>query len=302
MNKRNAIKSVAAGALLAGAAGFFLLALEKVEFQGIDITGAEYARDLPLTDHNGQLRSLADFAGKVVVVFFGYTQCPDVCPTSMSELAEVKRARRRWRSPAGHLRPWTPSATRRDAEGLHGQLRPQLLALRGSPEQLAAVAKDFKIYYKKVEGKTDTSYTMDHSAGSYVYDPAAAARVPPLRQRRAGLGRRRGHVAQRSEVLQAHWGRPTTSGLPWRTSRSVYSLYSALMPCCAMICPSAAVSALIRLANSDVPATCQPCWNSFARTSGVRAMSASTVASRTCKALGMVAGAAKAFQISSSKF
>jgi len=65
---------------------------KKVEFRGIDVTGAEYARDLPLTDHNGQQRSLKDFAGKVVVVFFGFTQCPDVCPTSMQELAEVKRS------------------------------------------------------------------------------------------------------------------------------------------------------------------------------------------------------------------
>ena len=63
---------------------------EKPQFRAIDITGAEYARDFQLTDHNGQPRSLKDFAGKVVVIFFGYTQCPDVCPTSMAELAEVK--------------------------------------------------------------------------------------------------------------------------------------------------------------------------------------------------------------------
>ena len=92
MQKRNAIKTIAASALLISATALFSACAEKkAEFKGVDITGAEYARDLPLTDHNGQPRHLKDFAGKVVVVFFGFTQCPDVCPTSMQELAEVKR-------------------------------------------------------------------------------------------------------------------------------------------------------------------------------------------------------------------
>ena len=150
-----------------------------MEFRGIDVTGAEYARDLPLTDHNGQQRSLKDFAGKVVVVFFGFTQCPDVCPTSMQELAEVKRS---LGADGDRLQGIfvTVDPERDTAEMLKaymGNFDPSFLALRGSPEQLAAVAKDFKIYYKKVEGKTDTSYTMDHSAGSYVYDPAGRLRV-----------------------------------------------------------------------------------------------------------------------------
>lgn len=180
MNKRNAIKSVAACALLAGATVLFSACSEKkVEFRGIDVTGAEYARDLPLTDHNGQQRSLKDFAGKVVVVFFGFTQCPDVCPTSMQELAEVKRS---LGADGDRLQGIfvTVDPERDTAEVLKaymGNFDPSFLALRGSPEQLAAVAKDFKIYYKKVEGKTDTSYTMDHSAGSYVYDTAGRLRV-----------------------------------------------------------------------------------------------------------------------------
>ena len=180
MNKRNAIKSVAACALLAGATVLFSACSEKkVEFRGIDVTGAEYARDLPLTDHNGQQRSLKDFAGKVVVVFFGFTQCPDVCPTSMQELAEVKPS---LGADGDRLQGLfvTVDPERDPAEVLKaymGNFDPSFLALRGSPEQLAAVAKDFKIYYKKVEGKTDTSYTMDHSAGSYVYDPSGRLRV-----------------------------------------------------------------------------------------------------------------------------
>lgn len=145
----------------------------------MDITGAEYARDFPLPDQNGKPRSLKDFAGKVVVVFFGYTQCPDVCPTSMVELAEVKRS---LGADSDRLQGIfiTVDPERDTPEVLRAYMAnfdPGFLALRGSPEQLAAVAKDFKVYYKKVDGQTPTSYTMDHSAGSYVYDPQGRLRV-----------------------------------------------------------------------------------------------------------------------------
>ena len=145
----------------------------------MDITGADYARDIPLTDHNGQKRSLQDFRGKVVVVFFGYTQCPDVCPTSMQELAEVKQMLGKDGDRLQGIFV-TVDPARDTPEVLKAYMAnfdPTFLALRGTPEQLAAVAKDFKIYYKKVEGKTPTSYTMDHSAGSYVYDPAGRLRI-----------------------------------------------------------------------------------------------------------------------------
>jgi len=180
MLKRETLKKIAAGALWVGAAGIFSACTPKgPKFQGVDLTGAEYARDLPLPDHNGQLRSLKDFAGKVVVVFFGYTQCPDVCPTSMSELAEVKRA---LGADGDKLQGIfvTVDPERDTPEMLKAYMAsfdPGFLALRGSPEQLAAVAKDFKIYYKRVDGQTPTSYTMDHSAGSYVYDTAGRLRV-----------------------------------------------------------------------------------------------------------------------------
>ncbi|CAM3761500.1 Protein SCO1/2 [Paracidovorax anthurii] len=180
MNKRDALKSVAACALFAGAGGLLAgCSRQAPAFQGVDITGAEYARDLPLPDHNGQQRHLKDFAGKVVVVFFGFTQCPDVCPTSMVELAEVKRA---LGADGDRLQGLfvTVDPERDTPEVLKAYMAnfdPTFLALRGTPEQLAAVAKDFKIYYKKVPGKTPTSYTMDHSAGSYVYDPAGRLRV-----------------------------------------------------------------------------------------------------------------------------
>lgn len=166
-------------AALAGSALLGACSEKKLEFRGVDITGADYARDLPLTDHNGQARSLKDFAGKVVVVFFGFTQCPDVCPTSMQELAEVKKALGKDGDRLQGIFV-TVDPDRDTPEVLKAYMAnfdPTFLALRGTPEQLAAVAKDFKIYYKKVEGKTPTSYSMDHSAGSYIYDPAGRLRI-----------------------------------------------------------------------------------------------------------------------------
>ena len=163
-----------------GAIGLLSACAEaKPEFKSVDITGADYAKNFQLTDHNGQPRSLKDFQGKVVALFFGYTQCPDVCPTTLAELAEVKKA---LGADGAKLQAVfvTVDPERDTPEVLKAYMAnfdPSFLALRGSPEQLAAVAKDFKIYYKKVDGKTPTSYTMDHSAGSYVYDPAGRLRV-----------------------------------------------------------------------------------------------------------------------------
>ncbi|MCE1250544.1 MAG: SCO family protein [Comamonadaceae bacterium] len=180
MNKRNAINLIAASALWAGAGGLLSACSEKKPaFRGMDVSGADYARDLPLTDHNGQPRHLQDFRGKVVIVFFGYTQCPDVCPTSMQELAEAKQL---LGADGERLQGIfvTVDPERDTPEVLKAYMAnfdPSFLALRGTPEQLAAVAKDFKLYYKKVEGKTASSYTMDHSAGSYLYDPQGRLRV-----------------------------------------------------------------------------------------------------------------------------
>ena len=180
MLKRNTLKKIATGAFWVGAAGIFSACSPKgPKFQGVDLTGAEYGRDLPLTDQFGKERSIKDFAGKVVVVFFGYTQCPDVCPTSMSELAEVKRS---LGADGDKLQGIfvTVDPERDTPEMLKGYMAsfdPSFIALRGTPEQLVAVAKDFKIYFKRVDGQTPTSYTMDHSAGSYVYDTKGRLRV-----------------------------------------------------------------------------------------------------------------------------
>ncbi|WP_439606659.1 SCO family protein [Hydrogenophaga sp.] len=162
-----------AGLLMAGCT-------EKVEpFSGIDITGADYATGFSLTDHNGQPRTLADFKGKAVVLFFGFTQCPDVCPTSMSELAEAKRL---LGADGERLQGLFVSIDpERDTPEVMKQYMasfdPSFLALYAAPDKLPELAKSYKIYYKKVEGPTPTSYTMDHSAGSYVYDPQGRIRL-----------------------------------------------------------------------------------------------------------------------------
>jgi protein SCO1/2 len=181
MNKRDAIKSIAGSALLLGAAGLLAAcSKEQPKFGAVDITGADYARDFQLADHNGQQRSLKDFKGKVVVVFFGYTQCPDVCPTSMAELAEAKKLLGKDGDRLQGLFI-TVDPERDTPELLKAYMTnfdPSFLALRpASPAQLAELAKAFKIYYKKIDGKTPTSYTMDHSAGSYVYDTQGNVRL-----------------------------------------------------------------------------------------------------------------------------
>ncbi|MBP6396204.1 MAG: SCO family protein [Giesbergeria sp.] len=180
MLKRNALKLIAASALsISAAAVLTACSPDGPAFRGVNITGADYARDFSLTDHHGQLRSLKDFRGKVVVVFFGFTQCPDVCPTSMQELAEVKAA---LGADGERLQGIFISVDpeRDTLELLKAYMEnfdPSFLALRPTPEQLPALAKDFKIHYKKVDGTTPTSYTLDHSAGSYLYDPQGRLRV-----------------------------------------------------------------------------------------------------------------------------
>ncbi len=180
MNKRFALKSIAVGAVAMGSVAFLTACSEqKPSFASVDVTGANYAKDFELTDHNGQVRHLTDFKGKVVVMFFGFTQCPDVCPTSMAELAEVKQLLGKDGDRLQGLFV-TVDPERDTAEVLKaymGNFDPTFLALYTTPEKLAALAKDYKVYYKKVEGKTPTSYTMDHSAGSYIYDPQGNLRL-----------------------------------------------------------------------------------------------------------------------------
>ena len=148
-------------------------------FKSTDITGADYAQDFALTDFNGKARTLADFRGKVVSIFFGYTQCPDVCPTSLSTMAEV-------------MRQLGPDAERlqvlfvtvdpeRDTPELLAQYVPafdsRFLGLYTDLAGTEAVAKKFKVFYQKSGDISGPNYTVDHSAGTYVYDPSGRLRL-----------------------------------------------------------------------------------------------------------------------------
>lgn len=176
MNRRSVLCSLL---LAAGATALVGCSENKPQFKAVDITGAEYARDFQLTDANGQVRSLKDFQGKAVVVFFGFTQCPDVCPTTLTEIAQAKKL---LGSDGDRVQGVfvTVDPERDTPEVLKtyvANFGPDFVALRGTPEQTAAIAKDFKVYYKKVDGKTPGSYTMDHSAASFVYDPQGRLRL-----------------------------------------------------------------------------------------------------------------------------
>lgn len=180
MNKRQALRTLAWAGVVA-VAGLQLAGCTeaKPSFNAVDITGADYARDFSLTDADGKVRTLADFKGKAVVLFFGYAQCPDVCPTTMSEMAQVKQ---QLGADGDKLQVVfiTVDPARDTPEVMKaymGAFDPSFVALIPTPDQLAQVAKDFKVYFKKVDGKTPTSYSMDHSAASFVYDPQGRLRL-----------------------------------------------------------------------------------------------------------------------------
>ena len=184
MNKRNALRLMATGAGWVGVAAALGLGIAgcgetKQNFNAVDITGADYAKDFSLKDADGKVRTMADFKGKVVVLFFGYAQCPDVCPTTMTEMAQVKQQLGADGSKLQVLFVTVDPArdTPEVLKAYMGAFDPSFVALIPTPEQLAAVAKDFKVYYKKVDGKTPTSYAMDHSAASYIYDPQGRLRL-----------------------------------------------------------------------------------------------------------------------------
>jgi protein SCO1/2 len=177
-------KVIKSGSLVALVCALMVVGLQgcsekKAEFKSVDITGVNYANQFTLLDASGKERKLTDFAGKVVVVFFGFTQCPDVCPTSMMELAQVKKLLGkdgdRLQGIFISVDPErdTPEVLKAYMENFD----PSFVALYTTPDKLSDLAKDFKVYYKKVEGKTTTSYTIDHTAGSYIYDPQGRLRL-----------------------------------------------------------------------------------------------------------------------------
>jgi len=173
--------------VLAGSAAALLITLaggcsrsgEPVvgQFKGLDITGAPYGKDFNLTDHNGQERTLADFKGQVVMLYFGFVQCPDVCPTALSRAVETKRL---LGADGERLQVlFVTVDPERDAapvlKAYMAAFDPSFLALSGDLQRTRDTANSFKAYYKKVP--TGSSYTMDHSALSYLFDPSGVLRV-----------------------------------------------------------------------------------------------------------------------------
>jgi protein SCO1/2 len=148
-------------------------------FENTDVTGLDYGKGFALTDHHGKPRTLADFHGKVVAIFFGYTQCPDVCPTTMAEMAAVMKEL----GPAADQVQvlFVTLDPERDTRQLLAQYVPafdqRFLGLYGNAQQTAQVAKEFKIFYAKVPGSAPGSYTLDHTAGTYVFDRQGKLRL-----------------------------------------------------------------------------------------------------------------------------
>jgi protein SCO1/2 len=168
------VRCVFAVALLAAAS-----ACERSGFRSTDVSGAQFGRDFELVDHNGKTRRLGDFHGKVVVVFFGFTHCPDVCPVTLAELAAAKRklgadgARVQVLLVTVDPQRDTPQVLSRYVTAFD----PDFLGMSGSPQQIATVAKEFKVVYQKVEGKQPDGYTVDHSAGTFIFDPQGRLRL-----------------------------------------------------------------------------------------------------------------------------
>jgi protein SCO1/2 len=152
---------------------------ETRKFVSTDLSMVDWGKDFKLTDHTGQARTLADFKGKAVVLFFGYTQCPDVCPTTLSTMREAmallgddaKRVQVLFATvdPARD----TPALLAQYVPSFH----PTFLGLYGNDETIAATAKDFKVFFVKQPGKTPDSYSVDHSTGSYAFDPQGKLRL-----------------------------------------------------------------------------------------------------------------------------
>ena len=174
------MKRVAAGALLVlavlGAA--CNSSPPAPAFQLTDITGAEFAREVRLTDHNGRARTLAEFKGKVVVVFFGFTHCPDVCPVTLGELAIVARELGK---DAGRMQVlFVTVDPERDTPAVLAQyvpaFDPAFLGLYGDAEATLRTAKEFKVFFQK-QPVSGGGYSVDHSAASFIYDTAGRVRL-----------------------------------------------------------------------------------------------------------------------------
>lgn len=183
MDRRRLIRRMAGAATLA-VSGAWLAGCSdeksKVQFHSVDITGANYAKNFDLIDFNGKERTLADYKGDVVAVFFGYTHCPDVCPTTLAELAQV---RKKLGSRGGRFQVLFVSLDpERDTPAVLksylGAFDRSFVGLyTPSVDDLPKLAKSFKIFYQKVDGKGADNYSVDHSAATFIYDPKGRLRL-----------------------------------------------------------------------------------------------------------------------------
>jgi protein SCO1/2 len=151
----------------------------KPTFESVDITGADYAQDFHLVDTTGKPRSLADYRGKIVMLFFGYTQCPDACPTTMADLKSVMQT---LGADADRVQVlFVTLDPARDTPAVLGQyvpaFDPRFVGLLGDDATIAATAKAFRVFYQKVPGATPDSYLLDHTAGTYVFDASGHLRL-----------------------------------------------------------------------------------------------------------------------------
>ena len=155
------------------------LPLPKTVFANTDITGLDYGKDFSLTDHNGKPRTIADFRGKLVFVFFGYTHCPDICPTTLSDMAGIMTS---LGPDADKLQVLfiTLDPERDTPEVMAGYVpafHPGFLGLYGDRAATEKVVREFKIFQQRVPGPDGKSYTIDHTAASYVFDTRGHLRL-----------------------------------------------------------------------------------------------------------------------------
>lgn len=165
--------------LLAVLLALGLSACEPRAFKNVDITGGDFARDFQLSDHTGKSRTMADYHGKVVLVFFGFTQCPDVCPTTLTEMKAVKAALGKDGERFQVL--FITIDPERDTPQLLSQyvpaFDPAFVGLYGDAEATARTAKEFRTVYEKVPGSDPQRYSMNHTTASYVFDPEGRIRL-----------------------------------------------------------------------------------------------------------------------------
>jgi protein SCO1 len=177
--RRHWLGAAALASLLTGCDKLGIGGSNKPQFVSIDITGADYAQGFALSDYNGKPRSLAEFKGKVVVVFFGFVQCPDVCPTTLAELAEVKKllGDKGEKLQTVFITVDPERDTPEVLKAYLGAFDANAVGLIPNAAQLAQVSKDFKVYHRKEPGQTPTSYTVSHTTHAYIFDASGRIRL-----------------------------------------------------------------------------------------------------------------------------